>query len=638
MLHFKIPKFIVIGSLLFCFFLVVPAMSASTCDNAVIKIIPRNISNEIIPGIKYDMYKLVKDANGFITNGDRVAGGTIDKTGIGTVNLNIGTYVKDKNGYETFKKTAEDGYVLRMYDKNANVGEFWFYYGWKFYCGEKATIERQLSALITTIRDTQGKILRNQSYSIYRQETDVDGNPILVKKELVGNFSTGDSGDAKIYLAYDHPYNKNKKGTYVFTTKNKQGYEYVAYGIDLPYSGNAFLDYRFGSTLFQFRNGANEPLTNQKIQFYEQKKDQMGRKILGKQLSSGTTSDKGELSLDYPATTVAVVLKDGAGKDITYFDNKIPDRNQVTKRITTNLARLTAKLDANNSLPIGTSVKIKSLTTDSKGFFHPDKILAGGGLKNNYQADFILAPGTYLFSITNAGKEYGRAFKLANGKYYQISLTVDSKYLIDKTSKFSAGTYEYTKYAVGTPTSQTTTFRGQIVTLDDQKTQLWYIEPDSGQKYQLDNASTTIRIFERLGTRITVADLNKLPIAVTNTYKLADTDGDGLNNEMEAIFMTSSTLSDTDGDGYVDGKEVQNNYNPKGAGAKIIDQKITKNLAGKIVIVGQGSTSSLWYVNSKNSRLYYITRTNKIIDILKTLSSKITNKELDNIKAGTATY
>lgn len=47
---------------------------------------------------------------------------------------------------------------------------------------------------------------------------------------------------------------------------------------------------------------------------------------------------------------------------------------------------------------------------------------------------------------------------------------------------------------------------------------------------------------------------------------LSDSDNDGLTDFEESYYGTDSTNPDSDGDGYLDGEEVQNGYNPLGAG------------------------------------------------------------------------
>ena len=47
----------------------------------------------------------------------------------------------------------------------------------------------------------------------------------------------------------------------------------------------------------------------------------------------------------------------------------------------------------------------------------------------------------------------------------------------------------------------------------------------------------------------------------------ADIDGDGLFDREEVkVYKTDPLKADTDGDSYLDGAEVQNGYNPNGAG------------------------------------------------------------------------
>lgn len=45
-----------------------------------------------------------------------------------------------------------------------------------------------------------------------------------------------------------------------------------------------------------------------------------------------------------------------------------------------------------------------------------------------------------------------------------------------------------------------------------------------------------------------------------------DTDNDGLEDFLEALYGTDANNPDTDGDGFKDGEEVDNGYNPKGSG------------------------------------------------------------------------
>jgi hypothetical protein len=56
----------------------------------------------------------------------------------------------------------------------------------------------------------------------------------------------------------------------------------------------------------------------------------------------------------------------------------------------------------------------------------------------------------------------------------------------------------------------------------------------------------------------------------------ADLDGDGLTQADEETYGTNPNDSDTDKDGYLDGAEVQNGYNPNGAGRLSIEAPTEK--------------------------------------------------------------
>lgn len=56
---------------------------------------------------------------------------------------------------------------------------------------------------------------------------------------------------------------------------------------------------------------------------------------------------------------------------------------------------------------------------------------------------------------------------------------------------------------------------------------------------------------------------------------VVDTDGDGLNDEEEAVLGTAATSTDTNGNSYADLVEVNNNYNPAGTGRLSANANLT---------------------------------------------------------------
>ena len=57
----------------------------------------------------------------------------------------------------------------------------------------------------------------------------------------------------------------------------------------------------------------------------------------------------------------------------------------------------------------------------------------------------------------------------------------------------------------------------------------------------------------------------RLPVIHTEVSN--DSDGDGLDNLLEAFYGTNRTVADTDGDGVNDGEEVRSSRNPRGSGS-----------------------------------------------------------------------
>lgn len=69
------------------------------------------------------------------------------------------------------------------------------------------------------------------------------------------------------------------------------------------------------------------------------------------------------------------------------------------------------------------------------------------------------------------------------------------------------------------------------------------------------------------GSVLTLVTDESAKLSVTETVSSSDSDGDGLDNILEAFYGTSSSNADTDGDGMNDGDEVHAGRNPRGSGS-----------------------------------------------------------------------
>jgi len=65
-----------------------------------------------------------------------------------------------------------------------------------------------------------------------------------------------------------------------------------------------------------------------------------------------------------------------------------------------------------------------------------------------------------------------------------------------------------------------------------------------------------------------------------HAFEIPDTDGDGLNDVLEAQIGTYAVNPDSDGDGFKDGEEVASGYNPlKGKGDRQVKRRVEVNLS-----------------------------------------------------------
>ena len=149
-----------------------PGQGACAADSFV-TVYTRGLDEKIITGLKFELYERILDADKNPLAGAKLGGGTIDQTGKAVLKINPDSRKK---------------YALKIYDKNAQVGDFWFYDEIQFTCGENKEITKNLPVLNIILRDGYGQLKKNQKFSLYTQKFDVDLKPIAVKNDLIGNF------------------------------------------------------------------------------------------------------------------------------------------------------------------------------------------------------------------------------------------------------------------------------------------------------------------------------------------------------------------------------------------------------------------------------------------------------------------
>lgn len=191
--------------------------STGACNSSSnLNITLRNAAGDIAPGLKFEVYTQVADANGLPAAGTKVSSGTIDAGGRATV---------------AFKPDTTKTYALKVWDKKSDLGEFWFFDALKFTCGADKTIAKTVPLLKIILRDGTGELKRNHNFSLSAQQYDADNKPIIPNNGLIANMTTDAGGQAYIYLAPYNPYRRNQTGRYVLSAKNNGGTTIVLYNI-----------------------------------------------------------------------------------------------------------------------------------------------------------------------------------------------------------------------------------------------------------------------------------------------------------------------------------------------------------------------------------------------------------------------
>lgn len=584
------------------------------CEAAsTFSLVVRNIAGEYVPGIKYELYEQTTDVNGVKGIGTKKMSGVVDKYG---------------KGINVIHPDPRKNYALKIYDKNPNVGEFWFYNELQFECGKDIDMEKTLPGFKVVLRDGAGELLTNHKFSLYTQKHDVDGRPIKEKQDLVATgITTSQKGEVVVYIAPDDLYDRDKRGTYVFTTKGKNNKVYNEYNIDIVDNLDYDFEYILSDVVVRLKNSLGQNLENRTVSFYEQKRNISGEYILGKQLKSAKTDSSGNVSFEFPYGYYAVVVKDSVGKNNIFWNTFIKNRKRSYKNINTNTVRIKVQ-DATGGYINSANISVYSMTEDEDGLFMKDKNILTKKLSITGKLDLMLSPAPYIISIKKGGQEFGQAIYTENEKLQEVFLKMQSE------AKISVGQ----KFKLEKPTGYSSLaekLRGRILLQVEERGEAWYVDMKSNQRHYMKDGNTAYNMMRKFGVGITNTDLKKIPIGLDDRFTEFDYDGDRVSDKMEEAIGTDMHLADSDNDGYMDGDEIDAGYNPLGSGMLPVDKSFGDKQKGKILLQVE-SRGEAWYVNPADGKRYYMKDGDSAYEIMRFLSLGITNVDLEKIEVDEA--
>jgi len=176
--------------------------------------------------------------------------------------------------------------------------------------------------------------------------------------------------------------------------------------------------------------------------------------------------------------------------------------------------------------------------------------------------------------------------------------------------------------------------KGRILLQTEANGEAWYVDPNSENKFYMQDGLAAYDIMRALGLGITNKDLETIPIGIQDKiYTLADTDGDKIPDNLEIAIGTDPSKADTDGDGFDDKSEILSGYKPTSKEKFSYNQNLINRLKGRIALQVE-SHGEAWYINPTDGKRYYLGDGNTAYNVMRFLSLGITNDNLRKIQVG----
>ncbi len=311
------------------------------CEKSTVNLIFRDAQGDFIPNINFSIHVQVNDADGQPKPGSRVAAGKVSNiTGIGAASF--------KSDYTIF--------AIKAWDRNASVGEFYFYNDIQV-CGETVEVTEDLSAINIVLRNTDDELIKGREFFLYTQRYDADGEPIKEKQDLVSELNTSEEGETTVYVS-DSSRSLNGRGDYyIIEVEGRDGGIYQEFDIQVDDGATSDVNYIFSDLVFIMKDeeGVTFP-AGEEISVYKQKINDEGETIFGDLIKEIYTDDKGMATLQYPAGIYAIRLVGENNQNLDFFDIEIFENERTEYPLYSNNGWMSAQgaCEAESSLTIST--------------------------------------------------------------------------------------------------------------------------------------------------------------------------------------------------------------------------------------------------------------------------------------------
>ncbi len=548
-------------------------LNTSCQNNSQFSLVLQNIAGALIPGMHFALYEQLSNARGLPIAGQQVTSGVIGNTGQGSF---------------SFRPDPLQTYALKVWDRNSNLGAFWFFNAVRFTCNNSQTITETIPALHIVLRDSQGQLKRNYSFSLYEQEYDADNHPFFQNNDLVANLQTDGGGQTTVYVAPYNTYLPAQSGIYAISVRDSNGTQIPFYNIKIL----ANKDYTFQSVLSgingELRSAQSILLPNQSLQLYQEDRSKTYLS-LASPIFNIRTDARGKFSFEYPAGRYALVSLDSFNRQNVFWNITAKAGNNY-QYLKTSMASFNLADPQGQGIAANPSLVLYALVRGSSGAYYQGKQIGTIAVNNTKPTIKTLASGTYLAIYKGLGnQQYGQAFYLKTGEFYVVKVVLNSNDLVYFNKAFwlpgassiiplsteHHSTNSSHNSSAHSSVSLAVRLQGRILLQVQDKGQAWYVNPTNQERYALGKPVDAFRIMRRF-----------------------------------ALGISNSNF-----------QLVQNN------------PQDWKRLAGRILLKTQDHGRA-YYFDPVNFKLYYLGRPADAFRIMRTRALGITNSNLLKIRLG----
>lgn len=370
-----------IGASILAGFLLLPHPAAAAClgTQNQLRLITRDADGKLLPSINYVVYAQATNPDGQPYLGSQLAAG---KTGAG------GEAV-------LCVSKSRAPYAVKLYQYSASYGTYQYWQADLAATSAGFTLDARSGYMDVTVRDARGTLLKNIAFSIFVQEYDVDGKPIIgesrlnVQKQVYAKYSTGITGNARAYLS---------PGTYVVKFSGANGAFYVW---DQRAYANARkpLDYRFSMLRFTVEDPFAQLLTNQTFSIYKQATDAHSQPMHGTAVRANlSTGSAGSVDVQLLPGVYSLRINGAQNGSYDLWNVAVRSQQLSTVRYRRSSLRVIVRDGAGKLLP-DTPFSIGYQGTNAAGEPTISKAVFSGTTGALGVQDVFLVPNRYVLSI-----------------------------------------------------------------------------------------------------------------------------------------------------------------------------------------------------------------------------------------------